>query len=142
MDGNIIGAQGIGTLSFDLLFDRTYEMYGGTQGVITGAQNRDDVASYKGVIADVEALYNVTGAYDVTAQGRKATVLRAMQPNPCYFFFGGSASGAGLLANNQLSYYGTVAGLNVAYTHFSREMIPQRCGLSITVDLATKEVSP
>jgi hypothetical protein len=131
-DGNIIGAQGIGTLSFDLLFDRTYEMYGASPSFY-------DEAAVKGVLADVEALYNVTGAYDVTAKGAKQKVLRAMQPNPCTFFFGGSASGAGLLANNTLSYYGIVTGLTVTYTHFSREMIPQRCGLNLTVDLAMKD---
>ncbi|MEW1675564.1 hypothetical protein ACJ6WD_10935 [Streptomyces sp. VTCC 41912] len=130
-DGNIIGAQGIGTLAFDLLFDRTYEMYGARPSFY-------DEAGTRGVLADVEALYNVTGAYDVTAKGAQQKALRAMQPTPCSFFFGGSTSGIGLLVNNTLSYYGIVSGLTVAYTHFSREMIPQRCGISLTVDLSTK----
>ncbi|MFF7750465.1 hypothetical protein ACFZCP_14635 [Streptomyces sp. NPDC007971] len=130
-DGNVIGAQGIGTLQFDLLFDRTYEMYG-------ASPNFYDEAATKGVLADVEALYNITGAYDVTAKGAQQKSLQAMQPNACNFFFGGSSSGAGLLANNTLSYYGTVTSLTVTYTHFSREMIPQRCALSLSVDLSTK----
>ncbi|MFF1711227.1 hypothetical protein [Streptomyces sp. NPDC058268] len=130
VDGNKIGAGGIGTLQFELLFDRTYEMYSG------GAKTLDDPA-IKGVLADVEAVYNITGAYDITAKGAKAKVLQAMQPNPCTFYFGGTATG--FLGNNNLSYYGVVSGLTVTYTHFTRDMVPQRCAMSITVDLQTKD---
>jgi hypothetical protein len=60
-----------------------------------------------------------------------------MQPNPCTFYFGGTTTG--FLGNNNLSYYGVVTDLTVTYTHFSRDMVPQRCALSLTVDLQTKE---
>jgi hypothetical protein len=130
VDGNKIGAGGIGSLQFDLLFDRTYEMASG------GAKNLDDPA-IRGVLADVEAVYNITGAYDITAKGAKQKVLQAMQPNPCTFYFGGTTTG--FLGNNNLSYYGVVTDLTVTYTHFSRDMVPQRCALSLTVDLQTKE---
>jgi hypothetical protein len=130
VDGNKIGAGGIGTLQFELLFDRTYEMYAG------GATKLEDPA-IKGVLSDVEAMYNITGAYDITAKGPKAKVLQAMQPNPCTFYFGGTA--AGFLGNNNLSYYGVVTSLVVTHTHFSRDMVPQRCAMSLTVDIQTKD---
>ncbi|MGD6750335.1 hypothetical protein [Streptomyces sp. BH105] len=128
-DGNIVGAQGIGTLTFDVLFDRTYELYSG------GGKNSDSPAQ-RGVLADVEAVYNVTGAYDISAKGSKRKELRAMQPNPCSFYFGGTADS--FIEDNSLDYYGIVTGLSITYTHFSRDMVPQRCAMSFNVDLAPK----
>ncbi|MFK0015756.1 hypothetical protein [Streptomyces sp. NPDC091027] len=126
-DGQYIAAGGIGQVSFNLLYDRTYEMTSGG-----GSGNE---ATKRGVLADMEALYRVTGVYDVTAKGAKAKQLGPMQSHPCYFYFGGTAG-------NALSYYGYISQMGVQYTHFTGDMIPQRCAVNLTVELTQKGIDP
>ncbi|MEU0213606.1 hypothetical protein ABZ281_00300 [Streptomyces sp. NPDC006265] len=130
-DGNYVGTSGIGQLSFSLLYDRTYELTGGfgKSGVST------ESAEARGVLADVDALYYVTGVYDDTAKGANAKQIQPMQSNPCTFYFGGPTS------NAALSYYGYVSTLNIEYTHFTSQMVPQRCAVVVAVELMLKEGS-
>ncbi|MFD6934637.1 hypothetical protein ACFWAP_00580 [Streptomyces goshikiensis] len=131
-DGQYVSASGIGQVSFNLLFDRTYEVNSSY-----GAGDARD----RGVVADVEALYRVTGVYDVTATGAGATQIQPMQSYNCYFYFGGDTNnGTRPAFSKALFYYGYISQLAVNYTHFSNTMVPQRCGVSITVELTQKGV--
>ncbi|WP_063728974.1 hypothetical protein [Streptomyces sp. RTd22] len=130
-DGNYLGASGIGQLSFSLLYDRTYELTGGfgKNGVSS------EGAEVRGVLADVDAFYYVTGVYDDTAKGANAKKIQPMQSLPCMFYFGGPTS------NAALSYYGYVSSLSIEYTHFTSQMVPQRCAMTVSVELQLKEGS-
>lgn len=128
-DGNYVGGTGIGTLQFQLLYDRTYELtnrYGGAEVLSS------EGAEVRGVLADVDAFYYVTGVYDDTAKGANAKQIQPMQSEPCMFYFGG------LTSNAALSYYGYVSALSIQYTHFTRSMVPQRCAIGVTVELQLK----
>lgn len=115
-------------LTFGLLFDRTYEVAYNT-----------GVAPH-GVYDDVAALYNIVGINqeiaDVpqnklddsgkpTASGT-TNVTGPMQMNTCFFYFGGQKS---------LSYYGMIQSLQITYTHWSIEMVPVRCAITVNAQL-------
>lgn len=136
-DGQYVAASGIGQVTFSLIFDRTYEV----NSIYGGADARDHGGDPRslGVRADVEALYRVTGVFDVTATGVNATQIQPMQSHNCYIFFGGDTSnGTSPAFSNSLSYYGYISQLSVNYTHFTNQMVPQRCGVAITVELTQK----
>ncbi|MET9119954.1 hypothetical protein [Streptomyces sp. NPDC004528] len=119
-DATYIAAGGIGTVGFTLLFDRTYEV-----------NSPGNTAGDRGVMGDIDALYRVTGAYDVTAKGAAAREIQPMQSYNCFFLFGGTVS-------NAISYYGYISSLNISYTHFTRMMVPQRCSVEVSVELVQR----
>ncbi|ORT58173.1 hypothetical protein [Streptomyces sp. CB03238] len=121
-DGQYVNAGGIGQVTFSLLYDRTYEMISNRSG---------NEATKRGVLADMDAFYRVTGVYDVSAKGVNARQFNPMQSYNCNFYFGGVGS-------NSLAYYGYISTLSVQYTHFTREMIPQRCAVNVTVEMTQK----
>lgn len=125
-------ATGMNTaIGFNLLFDRTYELwdisYYGT-----------DAGTY-GVMVDVNAFYNmlginqqvsvtppqaVGGSVPFTPTTYNQIVQGSMSAVPLDLYFGYKAPGA-------LKYFGFVNQLNITYTHFTQKMVPQRCAIQV-----------
>ena len=127
-------ATGLATnISFDLLFDRTFDLW--------DKSYKETTAGVYGVRADIEALYNVCGINQPTTttatttaggvQGPVAnqsysniTVQGPMLQNPMNLFFAPNNRGA-------LAYYGFINSLAISWSHFSSSMTPMRCTASI-----------
>lgn len=123
------------SLSFSLLFDRTFEVWqnqatAGTPGVTAGVY--DDVKILYGLIgvtAQVDSpVFNSSGQQ----QTQQVTVTGPMQMNECYFYFGGQAS---------LSFYGIIMSASVTYTHWSIDMVPTRCTIALGVNLLSTDAT-
>lgn len=126
-----------GTLSFALLFDRTYEMSDPTKfNTIEGTY---------GVMADIHVLYNLVGIN--TSQEAQATdgedaatsgnVLGIMQMSPVWCRFGQArhAFKDKLPSLSRMEYFGYINNIGITYTHFSRRMTPVRCAVDISMTL-------
>lgn len=136
-DGGNFNVPVQASVGFNLLFDRTYEMW----DIGSKSANSLGMAAVKGCVVDVEAVYRVVGILQPTV-GFEPGVPRLADRNPdyilnqgdigpmpmtpCTVYFGGS---------NALSYHGYVSGLDVNYTHFSQAMIPVRCSVGVTMTL-------
>jgi hypothetical protein len=87
------------TMSFDLFFDRTYEVMGGSD---------------LGVLTDVRALEQIVGI----SADRPVMLLSPVEihfGSPVYFHFPA-----------------IISNWSVRYTHFSHDMVPMRCTISVT----------
>ncbi|MCM3921723.1 hypothetical protein ND748_08605 [Frankia sp. AiPs1] len=126
------------TVSFDLLFDRTYELWDSAKSKQEEYQT--------GVLADIGTFYKMVGMYDqyaTTVQGSGKTgdavmkssgSLGPMIPTNAVVLFGAWS--------NSLSYYGMIQSGNVQFTHWTGAMIPQRATLSIGMQLITRDQDP
>ena len=128
------------TVTFNLLFDRTYELWN------AGAENPNKLdfttsPSKAGVRVDVDSLYRVVGIYQPVAtplpntnpDNTPATLFSNGSPGPMpvtplTVYFGGE---------NSLSYHGFVTSLDVQWTHFSQLMVPMRCTVGVSMSLMT-----
>lgn len=145
------------TLSWSILYDRTYEVnmiapsgsYGGTPlgsapvgSTITTPNCAIPVVEDPrviGVLSDVKALYRVCGITNPVAgvplTGNSdsgtgtVTLTGMMQQVPAYAYFGAAS------APNSLAYYGYLSGINVEYTHFTQDMTAMRCAIDLTMTL-------
>ncbi len=111
------------TVSFALLFDRTFEMW-------DSKYQTTDVGTF-GCSVDTNAFFNLCGintkqevpgirggkAQNMVVQGPMAAV-----PMDLYFGYGSPGG---------LHYFGIVTSLGVTYTHFSQQMVPVRCAVDI-----------
>ncbi|MFC9505400.1 hypothetical protein [Streptomyces sp. NPDC057002] len=130
-----------GTLSFSLLFDRSYEMSDSTQF--------NKIEGTYGVMADIHVLYNMVGInapQQVWNQGDAEAaessvdanqVIGVMQMNPVWCRFGQArhAMRDKLPGLSRMEYFGYVSSLDITYTHFSQRMTPVRCAVSISMQL-------
>jgi hypothetical protein len=122
------------TLSFNLLFDRSYELW-------DSSKLYGDALTWVpvyGVAYDIISLYKITGIAtalsDITQIGTstsdflkgKFTTHPAgpMLWVPVYIVIGST-----------LSYYGVIQELDIQFTHFTQGMIPMRCQVGVTVTL-------
>jgi hypothetical protein len=126
------------TLSFSLLFDRTYELWDPSKLYGDAATKVPAL----GVAFDVLSLYKITGIAtpmpvtdDSSADAdafknafNKNTFANGpagpMTYQPVYVVIGTS-----------LSYYGVIQSLGVTYTHWTQAMIPTRCRVDVEVTL-------
>jgi hypothetical protein len=142
------------TLSFSLLFDRTYECWDPKYA-------NTDIAN-NGVYLDIRSIYNmvgITSPVDQTAGqvqgstgagGTSATassnqnIVRQpltftpsgpMRMTPIRFLFAGSQSITASGFSSGLSYYGYMSDLSIEYTHFTQNMVPTRAEVDITAQL-------
>ncbi|WP_411087784.1 hypothetical protein [Streptomyces sp. 061-3] len=135
-DGVPLVAAG-GTLSFGLLFDRTYEMSDPTKF--------DTVEGTYGVMADIHVLYNLVGinttqeaqAADGEDKPTSGNVLGIMQMSPVWCRFGQARhSFKDKLPNlSRMEYFGYINNIGITYTHFSQRMTPVRCAVDISMTL-------
>lgn len=115
----------IGSASFSLLFDRTYEVYEGHHGN----------ASTLGVYVDVLAFYELLGITPFQQQATKIVagnqvvsgVWASMYPtmpinNNIYL---------DIFIGDKMKFFGYCDNLSITYTHWSSAMIPMRCEIDI-----------
>lgn len=125
-----------GAVSFNLLFDRTYELW-------DASYVNTDEGTY-GVYADVNAFYNLLGINSLNVQSpvalgtgiysvdKYAMVVQGnMTMTPVDLYFGYKSNGA-------LKYFGYISQFDVTYTHFTQKMIPQRCAINIGFTLMSE----
>jgi hypothetical protein len=103
------------TTGVKLLYDRTYELFSAPASGSTGFANK------YGVWADVAAWYVYMGmlpsmpkSWDDSIITSPATLVRS------YLFVGPN-----------MVFYGWPTGINVTYSHWTQNMIPQRCSVDI-----------
>lgn len=141
------------TVSFSLLFDRTYE---------TWVYDARKETSRLGVVADIKHFYAMLG---ILGEG---TAFKAQGPTPDTGSMGevesstvGNATIADTLTGlvdvgliddasptsfmqyipvrvifgKHLSYHGVISSATISYTHFTQRMIPNRCSLEIGMQL-------
>lgn len=125
----------IGSVGFDLLFDRTFEVWSG--GGLAGTY---------GVYADVLAFYAVLGitATGATVSTKPGTGIDVTVPD------GGTLSTSGwqnlyptngidpgnlcfLNVGNKINFYGRITDFSVTYTHWSKTLVPMRCQVSLSM---------
>jgi len=134
------------TVSFSLLFDRTYE---------TWSYKAGDERSRLGVLSDIKAFYamlgilgNATSAQGaVTGAGKAATagaldysaaltnavdVSLVEDPSPRSFM---QYVQVVVMFGRNMTYHGVINNAVVNYTHFTRDMIPNRCSLQVSMTL-------
>lgn len=122
------------TISFSLLFDRTFELW---DSAYVGTQ-----AGTYGISVDTNAFYNMLGI-NQPAQQTSATVSTStfgsdnryslivqgtMGFVPVDLYFGYKAIGS-------LKYFGYITDLAITYTHFTQKMVPQRCAIDINFSI-------
>jgi hypothetical protein len=143
----------IGGTSIDLLYDRTYELWDHSK--------RNTLAGRFGVYADVLAFYfllGITASGETGGAGNSAiadmlqqnglqsgntTVWQSLYPqNPIsantllYLYIG-----------DKMRFYGILTSFAITYSHWSREMIPMRCQVSLSLQFqvdpktATKKIN-
>ncbi|MFE9834038.1 hypothetical protein ACFYP4_02645 [Streptomyces sp. NPDC005551] len=134
------------SVSFNLLFDRTYELWGSNAEPNSGdaTQGPERV----GVRADIEALYRVVGILmpetKISGNSRQTDGTKNLPPTtyvysngdpgpmpltPVTVYFGGP---------NSVSYRGYVSSIDVQWTHFSQLMVPMRCTVGVSMNLMTQ----
>jgi hypothetical protein len=111
------------TVSFSLLFDRTYEMW-------DSKYQTTDVGTF-GCSVDVNAFFNLCGINTKQlvpgtrgGKSQQMTVQGPMAAVPMDLYFGYGSPGG-------LHYFGIVTSLGVTYSHFSQQMVPVRCAVDI-----------
>lgn len=130
------------TVSFSLLFDRTFELW--------DSNYVDTLPGVYGVRVDVEAFYNLLGinylqpqtstfvgpvAPPETNTGRATNVVQnTMMLVPCNLYFGSNSRGA-------LSYFGFISEVDITYSHFAADMTPSRCEVDVTFTCMPKLTS-
>lgn len=152
--GNLLAPLLQQTVSWQLYFDRTYELnYGGNSGQV------NDPAVI-GVQADIYQFMQFTGilatlnnsqagqiqgfggnAVGAASNGTASAVTTGgvMMMVPCYVFFGNPLAQIDTNANNwnigaltaQLAFYGFVSEWSVTYTHWTAAMVPIRASITI-----------
>lgn len=100
------------TYSFNLLFDRTYEVNSGFNAPGNPSQN----SHLTGVMVDIIAFKALLGI-PLNGQGMPLYL-------PTYLFLGGV---------NSPAFYGVITSASIAYSHFSNNMVPLRAAISIAM---------
>jgi hypothetical protein len=103
------------TTGVKLLYDRTYELFSAPAGGSLGFANQ------YGVWADVAAWYKYLGMLDeMPTSWDNSLITKPAQLFTSYLFIGA-----------KMVFYGWVTGLSVTYSHWTQEMVPQRCSVDI-----------
>lgn len=125
-------------VSFNLLFDRTYE---------TWDKPKSSYLATWGVLADIKVLFAMLGMYGTatiagdsndhfTIDGSKAVnpqALMQVTPTSAHMFRPTWA-----IFGPLLKYYGNINSVNVEYTHFTQAMVPNRATVQIGMQLIPK----
>jgi hypothetical protein len=123
------------SLNFTLLFDRTYETWDSSY-----QNDPQHQRGQLGVYVDIKALYDLVGittsfdlqgAAPTSDKGWRGAVTDKpsgpMRMVPTRAVFG--------LATGPLSFFGYIADLEVEYTHFTTNMVPNRATVGISMNL-------
>lgn len=128
----VVGGQT--SISFQLLFDRTFET---SYPPRSGAR---DLRNH-GVYEDIGALERVTGVrYDfvdpvIDAATKKVIakgpIIGNMVQKPVYLIFGGGDGVGPLRPAAGLGFIVSITSMSVTYSHFTSRMVPVRAGVTI-----------
>lgn len=147
--GNLLAPLYTQTVSWQLYFDRTYELnYGRNSSAINdpaviGCQaDVYQFMQFTGVLAALnrQQAQSVFGATGGTVKGTGAVSTGGiMMMIPCYVFFGNALQQMNQNVNSsnftavgaQLSFYGFISEWSVTYTHWTSNMVPIRCSVSV-----------
>lgn len=131
------------SVSFNLLFDRTYELWSNKAETSTGDLTRGP--EKVGVRTDVEALYRVIGILQPNAEVEKTPRDGPSADTPTYLYRNGGPGPMPLTpvtvyfgGPDSLSYHGYVMSVDVQWTHFSQLMVPMRCTVGVSMNLVTQ----
>jgi hypothetical protein len=132
------------TVSWSLLYDRTYELWGAydENGKARQKNTNNNNPSVIGVGADIYQLQQFTGmttGYDqsgltkVENNNSFAGHQGIIQLIPSWVFFGNSLN---------LSYYGYISEWDVTVTHWTQYMVPMRCEIDVYFTMLPPPSSP
>jgi hypothetical protein len=119
------------TVSWSLLFDRTYELWGSVDEDRTVGRNNNNPRAV-GVMADMYQMqqftgmtvgYSNNGLQNAPSNQTFAGHQGIVQIVPCYVYFG---------KKEGLSFYGYISEWDVQVTHWNQQMTPMRCVVDIT----------
>ena len=153
--GNLLAPLLSQTVNFELYFDRTFELnYGGDAtspndpGVIGVQADVYQFMQFTGLLASLDkqqatAIQSAGGAAVGSASSGTASAVTTggiMMMIPSYVYFGNASqqwANNGVSANNkaisqQLAFYGYISEWSVQYTHFTVNMVPIRCTVTVT----------
>jgi hypothetical protein len=126
-------------LDFSLLFDRTYETW--------DSQYAESAIARFGVYLDVQAFYNLVGITSpvTLVPGGGGVVGSATNTNaprdPVTFTPSGPMRMTPIralfnpLETSLLNFYGFISAMEITYTHFTALMVPNRVGISLSMQL-------
>lgn len=127
------------TISFSLLFDRTYELY-------DSAYVGKDVQKY-GVEVDVIAMKQIVGM-TTDLQGATPQAAAGGNTTTSTFVLSGSKDIMRFVrvfvnvgGPTSLSYYGYIQNWDVTYTHWNQWMVPSRCVINVNMMLMPSSTS-
>ncbi|MFC9296954.1 hypothetical protein ACFTWH_08405 [Streptomyces sp. NPDC057011] len=137
----VLGATG-GTLSLDLLFDRTYET--------SDESKQKTFVGDLGVLADSHVLYNMVGMNQTAhsedpnnvnkSQADPDNVLGVMQMSYVWLTLMNPRDSAvyrSLPNHSRMNYFGWISHIKVTYSHFTQRMAPSRAAFTIDLNLMT-----
>ena len=163
--GNLLAPLLSQTVNFELYFDRTFELnYGGDPtspndpGVIGVQADVYQFMQFTGLLASLNrqqatAIQSSGGAAVGSASaGTAASVTTGgiMMMIPAYVYFGnasqqwsntGSVSANNNAISQQLAFYGYISEWSVQYTHFTVNMVPIRCVVTVTFTMLPNPTS-
>lgn len=128
------------TVTWSLLFDRTYELWGSTNRTKHPGKNGNDPSAV-GVLADVFQMQQFTGMLVNYSPGNNPVVVPTntggsvanfaghqgiIQIVPCWVYFG---------VKEALSFYGYIQEWDLQITHWSQDMVPMRCVININFNM-------
>lgn len=132
-------------VSFSLLFDRTYELWDSSK---LSGEAKENVP-FLGVAWDVLSLYKITGiASPIDVKAAQSADSGAVQTSSfTKGKFENTATGPMLYVpvfvvfGYSLDYYGIIQSLGVQYTHWTSQMIPSRCEVSVDMQLLPRNAA-
>ena len=129
--------DGLNSVSFSVMLDRTYEVYQGDSAYRGGVLH--DVAALENLLGVPQAqrgalsslaqssiFANISGGWFSrgTAEAREGVLTGVIVHKPVRVLFG---------ASDAFSFDGFVTSLSVHYTHFNYRMVPTRAGVSLSM---------
>lgn len=152
--GNLLAPLLFQTVSWQLYFDRTYELNFSKSSsaindpAVIGCQaDVYQFMQFTGVLAalnkqQAQSIQGVGGAQVGSTQTGTSGLVRTggiMMMVPCYVYFGNALQQMNQNVNSanfnavgsQLSFYGYISEWSVTYTHWTSNMVPIRCSISV-----------
>lgn len=149
-NGNLLSPLTMQTVSWQLYFDRMYELnYNGNSSAINdpaviGVQaDIYQFMQFTGVLAQLNRAQanSVFGGSGSSTSGgvQSSTTGGIMMMIPCYVYFGNALAQMNTNVNSsnfnalasQLAYYGFISEWSVNYTHWTSSMVPIRAAVSV-----------
>lgn len=114
------------SLSLQLLYDRTYELFSPPKA------GKSNFANQFGVYADVAAWYTYLNMLEeMPTTWDESMITGPAVPRESFLFIG-----------QRLVFYGWITGISVTYAHWNQHMVPARCSVGIQFTILPNQVTP